>query len=117
MLPNHQHQSTEGKNHCKIQIGSTFLVLPFWYQLTQVVPDRIQESRKTVVRACTFLVPAHPGGPEQRAVKRVSVIETCGADVFSLEAVRQQGVEPGGALRRDLRVERPLAAGQGLGEL
>jgi len=39
----------------QIQIGFTFLVLPFWCQLTQVVPDKIQEGRKTVcvgVRVC-----------------------------------------------------------------
>jgi len=30
----------------------TFLVLPFWYWLTQVVPDKIQEGRKTVVCMC-----------------------------------------------------------------
>jgi len=34
----------------KIQIGFTFLVLLFWYQLTWVVPDNIQEGRKRVVR-------------------------------------------------------------------
>ena len=28
------------------------LVLPFWYQLTQVVPDKIQKSRKTIVCVC-----------------------------------------------------------------
>jgi len=28
------------------------LVLPFWYLLTQVVPDRFQQSSKTVV--CVF---------------------------------------------------------------
>jgi len=28
------------------------LVLPFWCQLTRVVPDKIKEGRKTVVRVC-----------------------------------------------------------------
>jgi len=28
------------------------LVLPFWYRLTRVVPDKIQEGRKTVVCVC-----------------------------------------------------------------
>ena len=32
-----------------IQIGFTFLVLPFWCQLTRVVPDSVQDGRKTVV--------------------------------------------------------------------
>jgi len=32
-----------------IQIGFTFLVFPFWCQLTWVVPDKIQEDRKMVV--------------------------------------------------------------------
>ena len=27
----------------------TFLVLPFWYLLTRVVPDKFQKSSKTVV--------------------------------------------------------------------
>jgi len=39
--------------HClslqEIQSGFTFLVLPFWCRLTRVVPDKIQEGRKTVV--------------------------------------------------------------------
>jgi len=32
------------------------LVLPFWYQLTRVVLDRIQEGHKTVVCACVLYV-------------------------------------------------------------
>jgi len=40
-------------NVWSIQIGFTFLVLPFWCWLTWVVPDKIQEGRKTtVVCAC-----------------------------------------------------------------
>ena len=35
-----------------IQIGFTFQVLPFWCRLTRVVPDKIQEGRKTVVCGC-----------------------------------------------------------------
>jgi len=35
-----------------VQTGFTFLVLPFWYRLTQVVPDKIQKSRKTIVCVC-----------------------------------------------------------------
>jgi len=30
----------------------TLLVLPFWCRLTRVVPDKIQEDRKTVVVVC-----------------------------------------------------------------
>jgi len=30
----------------KIQIGLTFLVLPFWYRLTWVVPDEVQGAVK-----------------------------------------------------------------------
>jgi len=37
------------------QIGFTFLVLPFWCQLTRVVPDKIQEGCKTV--ASSFGIP------------------------------------------------------------
>jgi len=29
-----------------IQIGFTFLVLPFWYRLTRVVPDIVQKAIK-----------------------------------------------------------------------
>jgi len=48
-----------------IQMGFTFLVLPFWYWLTWVVPDKIQKSRKTIcVCACAVRVninvPQHP---------------------------------------------------------
>jgi len=39
----------------QIQIGFTFLVLPFWCQLTQVVSDKIQEGHKTVVCVFVFL--------------------------------------------------------------
>jgi len=45
------------------------------------------------------------------------VQRTCGADVFALQAVRQQRVEPGGAFSGDLLIERRLAAGQRPGEL
>ena len=34
----------------------TFLVLPFWYLLTRVVPDISQKSRKTVVCVCVFFL-------------------------------------------------------------
>ena len=43
------------------------LVLPFWYQLTRVVPD------KGPLNGCMFLVPAHPCIPGQRAVKLMCV--------------------------------------------
>jgi len=36
----------------KSRLVLTFLVLPFWYLLTQVVPDKFQKSRKTVVCVC-----------------------------------------------------------------
>jgi len=36
----------------QIHIGFTFLVLRFRCQLTQIVPDKIQEGRKTVVCVC-----------------------------------------------------------------
>ena len=39
---------------CSIQIGFTSLVLPFWYWLTQVVPDKIQEGHKMVVCVCVL---------------------------------------------------------------
>ena len=31
------------------------MVLPFWCQLSRVVPDRIQQGRKTVVRVCDMV--------------------------------------------------------------
>ena len=37
-----------------IQIGFTFLVLPFWYRLTRVVPDIIHKSRKVYVHECVY---------------------------------------------------------------
>ena len=36
----------------KSRLVSTFLVLPFWYLLTRVVPDIFQKSSKTVVCLC-----------------------------------------------------------------
>ena len=36
----------------QIQIGFTFLVSPFWYRLTRVVPDKIQKSLETIVCVC-----------------------------------------------------------------
>jgi len=36
----------------KSRLVLTFLVLPFWYLLTRVVPDRFQQSSKTVVCVC-----------------------------------------------------------------
>jgi len=38
-----------------IQIGFIFLVLPFWYQLTRVVPDKIQKSHKMFVCVCCIV--------------------------------------------------------------
>ena len=38
---------------CKSRLVLTFLVLPFWYLLTQVVPDIFQKSSKTVV--CVYV--------------------------------------------------------------
>jgi len=44
-----------------IWIGFTFLILPFWCWLTQIVSDKIQEGRKMVVcvcvHACMYTVP------------------------------------------------------------
>ena len=39
----------------KSRLVLTFLVLPFWYLLTQVVPDIFQKSSKTVVCVCVCL--------------------------------------------------------------
>jgi len=40
----------------KSRLVLPFLVLPFWYLLTRVVPDRFQQSSKTVVCCvCVFL--------------------------------------------------------------
>ena len=38
----------------KSRLVLTFLVLPFWYLLTQVVPDKFQKSSKTIV-CCVFV--------------------------------------------------------------
>jgi len=38
------------------------LVLPFWYLLTQVVPDKFQKSSKTVVCVCVTYYPCHLTG-------------------------------------------------------
>ena len=40
----------------KSRLVLTFLVLPFWYLLTRVVPDRFQQSSKTVVCVCVLYV-------------------------------------------------------------
>jgi len=37
----------------KSRLVLTFLVLPFWYLLTRVVPDKFQKSSKTVV--CVYV--------------------------------------------------------------
>ena len=39
----------------KSRLVLTFLVLPFWYLLTRVVPDIFQKSSKTVVCVCVFI--------------------------------------------------------------
>ena len=41
-----------GPADAAVQIGFTFLFLPFWYRLTRVVPDKIQEGHKAVVCVC-----------------------------------------------------------------
>ena len=46
--------------------------LPFWYRLTWVVPEK--GPLNGCVCMCVYcLVPAHPGSPGQRAVKRGGV--------------------------------------------
>ena len=40
----------------KSRLVLTFLVLPFWYLLTWVVPDKFQKSSKTVVCQCVCVV-------------------------------------------------------------
>jgi len=39
----------------RCRLALTFLVLPFWYLLTRVVPDIFQKSSKTVVCMCVLL--------------------------------------------------------------
>jgi len=39
----------------KSRLVLTFLVLPFWYILTRVVPNRFQKSSKTVVCVCVLV--------------------------------------------------------------
>ena len=39
----------------KSRLVLPFLVLPFWYLLTQVVPDKFQKSNKMVVCVCVCL--------------------------------------------------------------
>ena len=40
----------------KFRLVLTFLVLPFWYLLTRVVPDIFQKSSKTVVCVCVCVL-------------------------------------------------------------
>jgi len=40
----------------QIQIGFNFLVLPSWYRLTWVVPDKIHKSSETVVCVCVCVI-------------------------------------------------------------
>jgi len=40
----------------KSRLALSFLVLPFWYLLTRVVPDIFQKSSKTVVCVCVLQV-------------------------------------------------------------
>jgi len=40
----------------KSKIGFTFLVLPIWYLLTRVVPDKFQKSSKTIVCVCVCVL-------------------------------------------------------------
>ena len=56
------------------------LVLPFWYRLTRVVPDKGPLNRCLCVCVCV-LVPAHPGSPGKRAVKRVCVCVLLGLHI------------------------------------
>ena len=39
----------------KSRLVLPFLVLPFWYMLTRVVPDKLQKSNKTTVCVCVCL--------------------------------------------------------------
>jgi len=50
----------------KSRLVLTFLVLPFWYLLTQVVQDKFQKSSKTVVCVCVCGVCHFSGCPNLR---------------------------------------------------
>jgi len=64
LLPKHCHyivKESEGPRcitnpnfscSSKSRLVLPFLVLPFWCRLTWIVPDKIQEGRKTVVCVC-----------------------------------------------------------------
>jgi len=39
----------------KSRLVLTFLVLPYWYLLTRVVPDKFKKSSKTVVCVCMLM--------------------------------------------------------------
>ena len=43
----------------KSRLVLPFLVLPFWYLLTRVVPDKFQRSSKTVVCVCVCVYTLH----------------------------------------------------------
>jgi len=56
----------------KSRLVLTFLVLPFWCLLTQVVPDRFQQSSKTVVCVCVCVY---------SSMIYANIICLCGVDV------------------------------------
>jgi len=53
----------------KSRLVLTFLVLPFWYLLTRVVPDKFQKSSKMVVCVCVFRWISCPTPPVDDQVK------------------------------------------------
>jgi len=52
----------------KSRLVLTFLVLPFWYLLTRVVPDIFQKSSKMVVCVCVCDAHIHLVSREHRGV-------------------------------------------------
>jgi len=64
----------EGHPACKKLIGGVLAWLSVWSDMAQLMPLPLTVSCFSKIQiGFIFLVPAHPGSPGQRAVKRVCV--------------------------------------------
>ena len=76
----------------KSRLVLTFLVLPFWYLLTRVVPDKFQKGSKTVVCVCVCVCVSTANYSPLQHSQQMSAFVAKRDDVFHS---RHLSVKPG----------------------
>ena len=68
----------------KSRLVLTFLVLPFWYRLTRVVPDIFQKSSKMVVCVCVYIILEGSDFLENKGTSQYSYVKLAALPHFAI---------------------------------